>query len=200
MKLNVCHRTDVIEKFCLDKMTIFDWKRFFIIERVINFFRKNSKIGSKKYKELSFSPLLNFFSKMTTIRYQRKLAALTSEKRGCPRNNQSQNSAPPGISRDYIAQVSKEIKWRLIKKLSREFSRTESRILCALSKLDEFLLNQHIRTISLTFPEFFRNANVENHEPSPGTKNDPHPKEEFSVCCASNVGDSDPDETSHNPL
>ena len=36
------------------------------------------------------------------------------------------------------------------KKLSQEFSRTESRILGALSKLDEFLLNPQTRTLSGT--------------------------------------------------
>ena len=45
-----------------------------------------------------------------------------------PRNNQLQNSAAPGITEDYIAQVSEEIEGRVPKKLSQEFSRTESRI------------------------------------------------------------------------
>ena len=49
-----------------------------------------------------------------------------------------------------------------VKKLSQEFSRTESRILCALTKLDEFLSNQQIRTHSETVSGTFRNTNVEN--------------------------------------
>ena len=83
-----------------------------------------------------------------------------------PRNNQSQNSAAPGITEDYIAQVSAEIEGKVTKKLSQEFSWTESRILGALSKLDEFLLNPQIRTFSGTVPGAFRNADVENQEPS----------------------------------
>ena len=83
-----------------------------------------------------------------------------------PRNHQSQNSAAPGITEDYIAQVSEEIEGRFTKKLSQEFSRTESRILGALSKLDEFLLNPQIRTFSGTTPGTFRNTDVENQEPS----------------------------------
>ena len=35
-----------------------------------------------------------------------------------PRNNQSQNSAAPGITENYIAQVSEEIEGRVTKKLS----------------------------------------------------------------------------------
>ena len=62
------------------------------------------------------------------------------------RNNQSQNTLNPGMAEELITQVSEEIKGRVTKKLSQEFSRTESRILGALSKLDEFLLNPQVRT------------------------------------------------------
>ena len=114
------------------------------------------------------------------------------------RNNQSQNSAAPGSSEDYIAQVSEEIKVRATKKLSQEFSRTEPRILGTLSKLYEFLLNAQIRTFSGTTPGTFRNTDVENQEPSGDrSQNDPHPEVEFTACRASNLTDSDPDETSH---
>ena len=110
-----------------------------------------------------------------------------------------QNSAAPGITEDYIAQVSEEIEVRVTKKLSQEFSRTESRILGALSNLDEFLLNPQIRTFSWTIPGTFRNADVENQEPSGDrSQSDPHPEVEFSACRASNLTDSDPDEISHS--
>ena len=116
-----------------------------------------------------------------------------------PRNNQSQNSAAPGITEDYIAQVSEEIEGRVTKKLSQEFSRTESRILGALSKIDGFLLNPQIRRFSGTAPGTFRNADVETHEPSGDrSQNDPQPEVEFSACRASNLTDSDPGETSHS--
>ena len=60
-----------------------------------------------------------------------------------PRNNQSQNSSAPGITEEYVAQVSEEFEGRVTKKLSQEFSRTESHILAALSKLDNFLRYEH---------------------------------------------------------
>ena len=116
-----------------------------------------------------------------------------------PRNNQSQNSSAPGITEEYIAQFSEEMEERVTKKLSQKFSKTESRILGALSKLDEFFLNPQIRTFSGTVPETFRDADVENQEPSgdPSQK-DPYPEVEFSACRASNLSDSDLDETSHS--
>ena len=86
-------------------------------------------------------------------------------------------------------------------KLCQEFSRTESRILGALSKLDESLLNPQIRTFSGTVPRTFRNTDVENQEPSGyRSQNDPHPEVELSVCRASSLTDSDPDETSHTSM
>ena len=144
------------------------------------------------------SPLLNLFPKMATLRNKRKLAAMARETHEYPRNNQSQNSLAPGITEKYIAQFSEEIEGRVTKKLSQEFSRTESRILGALSKLDEFLFNPQIRTFSGTVPGTFRNADIENQEPSENrSQNDPHPEVEFSACRACNLTDSDPDETFH---
>ena len=74
----------------------------------------------------------------------------------------------------------------------------KSRILGTLSKLDEFLLNAQIRTLSGTAPGTFRNTDVENQE-STGDRSqyDPHPKVEFSVCQSRTLIDSDPDEASH---
>ena len=145
------------------------------------------------------SPLLNLFPKMATLRIKWKLAAIARETQEYPRNNQSENSSAPGITEEYIAQVSEEIEGRVTKKLSQEFSRTESRILCALSKLDDFLLNPKIRTFSGTVPGTFRITDAENPEASGDrSQNDPHPEVEFSACRASNLIDSDPDETSHS--
>ena len=100
---------------------------------------------------------------MATLRNKRKLAAVTREtQEEHPRNGQSRNTSVPRINEEYITQVSEEIEGRVSKKLSQEFSRTESRILGALSKLHEFLLNQQVRTHSETVPGTFRNTNVEN--------------------------------------
>ena len=63
---------------------------------------------------------------------------------------------------EYITQVFEQVEGRVTRKLSQEFSRTESRFLGALSKLNEFLLNQQIRAHSGTVPGTFRNTNVEN--------------------------------------
>ena len=100
---------------------------------------------------------------MATLRNKRKLAAVTREtQEEHPRNGQSRNTSVPRINEEYITQVSEEIEGRISKKLSQEFSRTESRILGALTKLDEFLSNQQIHTLFETVPGTFRNTNVEN--------------------------------------
>ena len=115
---------------------------------------------------------------MATLRNKRKLVAVTREtQEENPRNGQSPKTSVPRINEEYITQVSEQIEGRVTKKLSQELNRTESRNLCALSKLDEFLLNQQIRTHSGTVPETFRNTNVDNQ----GTKeddsqSDPHPQ------------------------
>ena len=67
---------------------------------------------------------------------------------------------------EYISQLSEEIERRVTKKLSKEFSRTESRILGALSKLDDFLLNPQVRTCSVAVLGTSRNSNSENREPT----------------------------------
>ena len=76
-----------------------------------------------------------------------------------------------------LTQVTREIEGRVTKKLSQEYSRTESRILGTLSKLDEFLLNHQIRMHSGTVPETFRNTNVDNQGTSEDDfMSDPHPE------------------------
>ena len=100
---------------------------------------------------------------MATLRNKRKLAAVTREtQEENPRNRQSRNTSVPRINEEDITQVFEEFEGRVSKKLSQEFSRTESRILGALTKLDEFLSNQQIHTHFETVPGTFRNTNVEN--------------------------------------
>ena len=113
---------------------------------------------------------------MATLRKKRKLAAVTGEtQEEHPRNGQSRNTSVPRINEEYITQVSEEFEGRVSKKLSQEFSRTESRILGALSKLDEFFLNQQIRTHSETVTGTFRNTNVENQGTNEDdSQSDPH--------------------------
>ena len=114
---------------------------------------------------------------MATLRNKRKLAAVTREtKEKHPRNGQSRYTSIRRINEEYITLVPEEIEGR-DQKLSQEFSRTESRILDALSKLDEFLLNPQIRTHSGTVPGTFRNTNVENQGTNEdNSQSDPHPE------------------------
>ena len=113
---------------------------------------------------------------MATLRNKRKLAAVKRETQDeHPRNGQSRNTSVPRINKEYITQTSEEIAGRVTKKLSQEFSRTESRILSARSKLDEFFLNPQIRTHSGTVPGTFRNTNVENQGTNKDdSQSDPH--------------------------
>ena len=97
---------------------------------------------------------------MATSRNKRKLAAVSRE---TPERTRGQNTLDPELAQDYISQVSEEIEGRVTKKLSKEFSKTESRILGALSKLDELLLNPQVRTCSVV-QGASRNANLENRE------------------------------------
>ena len=115
---------------------------------------------------------------MATLRNKRKLTAVTREtQEENPGNGQSRNTSVPRINEEYIAQVSEEIEGRLTKKLSQEYSRTESRILGALTKLDEFLSNQQIQTHFETVPGTFRNTNVENQGTNEDdSQSDPHPE------------------------
>ena len=101
---------------------------------------------------------------MATLRNKRKAAAVSRETPESSRNSQSQNTLDPEKAQEYISQVSEELEGRVTKKLSKEFSRTESRILGALSKLDEFLLNPQVRTCSVAVPGTSRNSDSENRD------------------------------------
>ena len=109
---------------------------------------------------------------------KRKLAALNKE--NCdehPRSNFAQNSNVPRSQEDYITQVSEEIEGRVTKKLSKEFSRTENRILGALARLDEFLMNPLIQGYSGTTPEMSGNAFSTNQGTNEDdSQSDPHPE------------------------
>ena len=101
----------------------------------------------------------NAFPVEMATRNKRKLAALNKE--NCeerPRSNLTQNSNVPRLQEDYITQVSDEIEGRVTKKLSQQFSTTENRILGALARLDDFLMNSLIQDHSGTTPETSRNV------------------------------------------
>ena len=105
-----------------------------------------------------------FHSLMATLINKRKLAAVSTETPESTRNSRGQSTLDPDLTQDYIYQVSEEIEGRVTKKLSIKFSRTESRILGALSKIDEFLLNPQVRTCSVAVPGTSRNGNSGNRK------------------------------------
>ena len=114
---------------------------------------------------------------MATLRNKRKLAAVSRETPEGSRSSRGQTVLDPELTQDYISQVSEEIKGRVTKKLSKEFNKTESRILGALSKLDEFLLNLQVRTCSVAVQGTSGNANSENREThGDRSSNDPFPE------------------------
>ena len=113
---------------------------------------------------------------MATLRNKRKLAAVSRETPEGSRGSRGRNVLDPELTQDYISQVSEEIEGRVTKKLSKEFNKTESRILGAISKLDEFLLNPQVRTCSVV-QGASRNANSENREfHGDRSSNDPYPE------------------------
>ena len=114
---------------------------------------------------------------MATLRNKRELAAVSRETPEGSRSSRGQNVLDPELTQDYISQVSEEIEGRVTKKLSKEFSKTESRILGALSKPDEFFLNPQIRTCCVVVQGTSGIANSENREThGDRSSNDPYPK------------------------
>ena len=104
---------------------------------------------------------------MATLKNKRKLVAVSRETPEGSRSSGAQSILDSESTQDYISQVSEDIEGRVTKKkLSKEFSKKESRILGALSKLDKLLLNPQVRTCSVAVPEAPRNSNSDNREPT----------------------------------
>ena len=114
---------------------------------------------------------------MASLRNKRKLAAVARETPEGSRSSRGQNVLDPELTQHYISQVSQKIEGRVTKKLSKEFKKTESRILGALWRLDEFLLNPQVQTCSVTVQGTSRNANSGNREfHGDRSSNDPYPE------------------------
>ena len=111
-------------------------------------------------------------------RNRKKLAALN--KKNCeehPRSNLAQNSNVPRSQEDYVTQVSEDIEGMVTKKLSQEFSRKENRILVALARLDDFLMNPLLKGHSGTTPETSRNViSVNQRTNEDDSQSDLHPE------------------------
>ena len=117
-------------------------------------------------------------------RNKRKLVALNKE--NCeehPRVNLAQNSNIPRSQEDYIIQVSEEIEGKVTKSLSKEFSRTENRILGALARLDDFFMNPLLQGHPGTTPEPSRNVlSTSQGTNEDDSQNDPHPEAGLFHC------------------
>ena len=138
---------------------------------------------------------------MTTLRNKRNLAGVSRETTENTRNSQSQNTLGPEMAKEYISHVSEEIGGRITKKLSEKFSRTESRILGALSKLEEFLLSPQVRTCYVFVLGTSRNSNSENREPTGDRSlDDPCPEARFFSHHFGNLNISEVEEYPHTHL
>ena len=106
------------------------------------------------------------------------MAALNKE--NCeehPRSNLASNSNVPRSQEDYITQVSEEIEGRVTNRLSQEFSRTENRILGALARLDDFLMNPLLQGHSGTTQETSRNVfSINQGTNEDDSQSNPHPE------------------------
>ena len=138
--------------------------------------RGNQLIRTKKDK-FSLHHRQDFpLRKSATLRNKRKLAAVPRETPEGNRGSRGRNVLDPELTQDYISQVSEEVEGRVTKKFSKEFNKTESRILGALSKLDEYLPNPQMRTCSVV-QGATKNANSENRETHGDLSlNDPYPE------------------------
>ena len=135
---------------------------------------------------------------MAFSRINRKLVAVSRETPESTRSSRAQNTLDPELAQDYLSRVSEEIEGSVTKKFSKEFSRTESRILGALSKLDEFLLNPQVRICSVAVPGTSRNSNSENREPTGDRSlDDPCPEVICSSHHSGNLNSSELEECTH---
>ena len=138
---------------------------------------------------------------MATLRNKRKLAAVSRETPESTRNSRAENTLDPESAQDYISQVCEENEGRVTKKLSKEFSRTESRILGALSKLHEFLPNPQVRTCSVAVPGTSRNCNSKNRKTTGDrSSDDPCPEVRFSSHHSGHLNSPEVEEYPHKHI
>ena len=145
-------------------------------------FKRSLTLSRQNKVEIQSSPLINLFPKFGgNVEKKKKLAAVSRETPESTRSGRPQNILDPELTQNYISQVSEEIEGRVTKKFSKEFSRTESRILGALSKLDEFLLNPQVRICCVAVPGTSRNIDLENRVTNGDRpSDDPGPQVQYS--------------------
>ena len=146
--------------------------------KIISFDCLNHWNFSTRKDKFSLNHWQDFPSRsMATLRNERKLAAVSRETLEGSRSSRGQNVLDPELTQSYISQVSEEIEGRVTKKLSKEFNKTESRILGASSRLDEFLPNPQVRIYSVAVQGTSRNTNSGNREiHGDHSSNDPYPE------------------------
>ena len=138
---------------------------------------------------------------MATLRNKRILAVVSRKTPESTRNSKAQNTLDPELTQDYISQVSEEIEGRVTKKLWKEFSRRESRILGALPKLDELRLSPQVRSCSVAVPGTSRNSNSENREATGDRQSDdPCPGVRFSSCQSGQLNNPEVEDYPHKYL
>ena len=138
---------------------------------------------------------------MATLRNKRKLAAVSRETPEGSRSSRTQNVFDPELTQDYISQVSEETEGRVTKKPSKDFSKTESRILGVLSKLDEFRLYPQVRTCSVAVSGTSRNTNLENRETTGDrSSDDPYPEVGFFFHHSGQLNSPETETNPHNYL
>ena len=94
--------------------------------------------------------------------------------------------------------MSEKLEGSVTKKISQEFCRTESRIVSALSKLDEFLQNPQVRVQSGTVAGTSCSMDVEDQEQAElRSQIDPRPEVNVSVYQPAHPMDSETEETSY---
>ena len=143
----------------------------------------------------------NFPSAVWQLRNKRKLAAVSSETPDSTRSSRAQNVLDPESTQDYISQVSEEIDGRVTKKLPKEFSKTRSGILGALSKLDEWFLNPQARTCSVAVPGTPRNSKSENWETTGDrSSNDPYPEVGYFSHHSGQLNSPETENNPHRPV
>ena len=131
---------------------------------------------------------------MATLRNKKNSAAVLRETPENTRNSQSQNTLK-NTSHKFM----KRSKGEWLKNSQKKFSRTESLILGALSKLDEFLLNPQARTYSAAVPGISGNGDLGNREPNGDrSSNDPCPEAMVSSHHSSTLNSSELQEYSHS--
>ena len=97
----------------------------------ITIFRFSTKLNKKNAKNSIFTTVKNLpCKKVVMTRNKQPLAAVSREtQEEHSRKGQARNTSVRRNNEKYITQVPEEIEGRVTKKLSQEFSRTESRIL-----------------------------------------------------------------------